>query len=120
MIQRIIHQRYRIKIGFAFIAEKGTHLLPVCIYMSCFFVFFFFPNSSSFFVHRLPVGLPDVSAYPSLFAELLSDPTWTISDLRKLAGENLLRVMRQVEEVRKVHANLEGPGDGVYVMSVGD
>ncbi|KAK4297643.1 hypothetical protein Pmani_029962 [Petrolisthes manimaculis] len=51
-------------------------------------------------INNLPVGLPDVSAYPSLFAELLSDPSWTISDLRKLAGENLLRVMRQVEQVR--------------------
>ncbi|XP_042215666.1 dipeptidase 1-like [Homarus americanus] len=47
----------------------------------------------------LPVGLGDVSGYPRLFAELLSDPTWTVADLKKLAGLNLLRVMRKVEKV---------------------
>jgi membrane dipeptidase len=43
-----------------------------------------------------PVGLPDVSSYPLLFAELLrrgySEP-----DLRKIAGLNLLRAMREME-----------------------
>jgi membrane dipeptidase len=43
-----------------------------------------------------PAGLPDVSSYPLLFAELLrrgySEP-----DLRKIAGLNLLRAMREME-----------------------
>ncbi|XP_069997712.1 dipeptidase 1-like [Penaeus vannamei] len=51
-------------------------------------------------VNKLPDNLEDVSKYPHLFAELLSDPTWTIEDLKKLAGQNLLRVMRDVEKVR--------------------
>src|SRR5690606_34737523 len=38
-----------------------------------------------------PVGLEDVSAYPALFAEL-SRRGWSEADLRKLAGENILRV----------------------------
>ena len=59
---------------------------------------FFFINLQSFF-NRLPVGLEDVSKYPSLFAELLSDMSWSKEDLSKLAGQNLLRVMREVEQV---------------------
>jgi membrane dipeptidase len=48
----------------------------------------------------LPVGLEDVSTYPVLFAEL-SRRGWSDEDLRKLAGENLLRVMRQAERVAR-------------------
>jgi membrane dipeptidase len=44
------------------------------------------------------VGLEDVSKYPDLFAEL-ARRGWTEADLRKLAGENLLRVMTQAEAV---------------------
>ncbi len=44
------------------------------------------------------VGLEDVSKYPDLFAEL-ARRGWTEADLRKLAGENLLRVMAQAEAV---------------------
>ncbi|KAK3866813.1 hypothetical protein Pcinc_018637 [Petrolisthes cinctipes] len=50
---------------------------------------------------RLPDGLKDVSGYPRLFAELLGDVTWSLQDLAKLAGLNLLRVMRHVEKVRE-------------------
>ncbi|MGH3198212.1 MAG: dipeptidase [Streptosporangiaceae bacterium] len=39
------------------------------------------------------VGLEDVSAYPALFAELLSRG-WTESDCAALAGGNVLRVLR--------------------------
>jgi membrane dipeptidase len=49
-------------------------------------------------VSSLPVGLEDVSGYPNLVAELLrrgySEP-----DVRKVLGENLLRVWREVERV---------------------
>ncbi|XP_069187531.1 dipeptidase 1 [Procambarus clarkii] len=51
-------------------------------------------------VNKLPEGLEDVSRYPHLFAELLADSSWTLDDLRLLAGYNLLRVMRDVEKVR--------------------
>jgi membrane dipeptidase len=47
-----------------------------------------------------PLGLEDVSKYPSLFAELIRRG-WTDADLKKLAGENVLRVMRQAEAVSK-------------------
>jgi membrane dipeptidase len=43
-------------------------------------------------------GLEDVSTYPALFAEL-SRRGWNEADLRKLAGENILRVMEQAERV---------------------
>ena len=45
-----------------------------------------------------PVGLEDVSGYPRLFAELIQRG-WSDAELRKLAGENMLRVMREVESV---------------------
>jgi membrane dipeptidase len=47
-----------------------------------------------------PAGLEDVSMYPNLFAELIRRG-WTDADLRKLAGENILRVMRQAEAVSR-------------------
>jgi membrane dipeptidase len=43
-------------------------------------------------------GLEDVSTYPALFAEL-SRRGWSEGDMRKLAGENILRVMRTAESV---------------------
>jgi membrane dipeptidase len=46
-----------------------------------------------------PQGLEDVSKYPQLLAALLEDSSWTEEDLKKLAGLNLLRVFRAVEEV---------------------
>ena len=45
-----------------------------------------------------PVGLEDVSKYPDLFAELIRRG-WSDADLRKLAGENILRALRQAEAV---------------------
>ncbi|XP_071542731.1 dipeptidase 1-like [Panulirus ornatus] len=52
-------------------------------------------------INRTPSGLEDVSQYPELFAELLSDPSWSLQDLKKLAGLNLLRVFARVEQVRE-------------------
>ncbi len=43
-----------------------------------------------------PIGLEDVSKFPALFAELIRRG-WSDADLKKLAGENLLRVLRQAE-----------------------
>ena len=45
-----------------------------------------------------PVGLEDVSKYPALLAEL-ARRGWSDEDLGKLAGGNLLRVLRQTEAV---------------------
>ena len=45
---------------------------------------------------RVTVGLPDVSAYPALFAELLARG-WTEADCAALAGGNLLRALREAE-----------------------
>jgi len=45
-------------------------------------------------------GLEDVSTFPALFAEL-AKRGWSDSDLRKLAGENFLRVFAQAEAVSK-------------------
>ena len=45
-----------------------------------------------------PVGLEDVSRFPYLFAELIRRG-WSDDDLRKLAGRNLLRVLRQAEAI---------------------
>ncbi|WNV83771.1 dipeptidase [Umezawaea sp. Da 62-37] len=44
-------------------------------------------------VKALPEGLEDVSTYPNLFGELL-DRKWSEEDLEKLAGSNILRVLR--------------------------
>lgn len=48
---------------------------------------------------ELPEGMEDVAGYPLLFAELIRRG-WSDAELRKLAGENILRVLRQVELVR--------------------
>lgn len=51
-------------------------------------------------MYRVPKGLEDVSRYPYLFAELLADSDrWTEEDIAKLAGRNLIRVFKQVEQV---------------------
>lgn len=44
----------------------------------------------------LPDGLPDVSCFPALFAELLRRG-WTEDDCARLAGGNVLRVLRDAE-----------------------
>ncbi len=47
-----------------------------------------------------PHGLEDVSTFPALFAEL-SRRGWSDDDLGKLAGENLLRVLRDAERTAR-------------------
>ncbi|HEX6558591.1 MAG TPA: dipeptidase, partial [Longimicrobiales bacterium] len=48
-------------------------------------------------IGRGPVGLEDVSTFPNLFAELLRRG-YSEADLKKIAGQNLLRAMRQMEQ----------------------
>lgn len=52
-------------------------------------------------ISSTPEGMDDVSSYPALFAEL-ARRGWSDEDLRKLAGENVLRVMRRAEEVSRI------------------
>jgi len=47
-------------------------------------------------IEHTPVGLENVSTFPQLFAELIRRG-WSDDDLRKLAGRNLLRVLRGAE-----------------------
>ena len=48
----------------------------------------------------MPVGLEDTSRFPNLFAELIRRG-WSDPDLKKLAGQNVLRVMRQTEAIAR-------------------
>jgi membrane dipeptidase len=49
-------------------------------------------------IDETPVGLEDVSTYPALFAELIRRG-WSDADLKKLAGGNTIRVLREAEQV---------------------
>uniref|UniRef100_UPI0025E59F16 membrane dipeptidase n=1 Tax=uncultured Brevundimonas sp. TaxID=213418 RepID=UPI0025E59F16 len=49
-------------------------------------------------IGSLPEGMGGVDAYPRILAALMA-AGWTDADIRKIAGENLLRVMRAVEAV---------------------
>ena len=49
-------------------------------------------------IGSLPEGMGGVDAYPRILAALMQ-AGWTEADIRKIAGENLLRVLRSVEAV---------------------
>jgi membrane dipeptidase len=49
-------------------------------------------------IDEVVVGLEDVSKYPALFAEL-AKRGWSDADLKKLAGENILRALGEAEKV---------------------
>jgi membrane dipeptidase len=51
-------------------------------------------------ITEVPVGLEDVSKFPDLIAELLRRG-WTEADVKKVAGLNTLRVMREAERVAR-------------------
>jgi membrane dipeptidase len=55
-------------------------------------------------------GLEDVSTYPALFAELVRRG-WSDADLKKLAGQNILRVLERTEAVA---ARLKQHGTAAY------
>ncbi len=56
----------------------------------------------------LPVGLEGVEAYPVLLAELLRRG-WSEADIRKLAGENVLRVLRAADQTAERLARTTPP-----------
>lgn len=63
-------------------------------------------------VNSVPTGLEDVSNYPDLFNQLYEskvEPRWTQEELEKLAGRNLIRVFKAVEQVRDSLAKFEHP-----------
>ena len=59
-------------------------------------------------ISSTPVGLEDVSTFPALLEEL-SRRGWTEDELRKLAGENLLRAWREAEAVARRLQRERGP-----------
>ena len=60
------------------------------IFLKCIFELFFL---------RTPDGAEDVSKFPVVFAILLEDYGWTEEELGKLASNNLIRVLKQVESI---------------------
>lgn len=61
-------------------------------------------------ISSLPLGLEDVSTYPDLFAELLRRG-YSEDDLKKIAGLNMLRVLRGAEEVSARLRNEREPSE---------
>lgn len=59
-------------------------------------------------VPGLPIGLEDVSTYPKVFAAL-RDLGWSDEDLAKVAGGNVLRVLRDAEAVARDLQQKRGP-----------
>jgi len=58
-------------------------------------------------------GLEDVSTYPALLAELLRRG-YTDEDIRKIAGLNVLHVMRSVERVSRTLQSERGPSTMLF------
>ncbi|HYR12464.1 MAG TPA: dipeptidase [Longimicrobium sp.] len=63
-------------------------------------------------VTSLPVGMEDVSRYPNLTAELLRRG-YSDNDVRKVLGGNLIRAMRQAEQVAERLQRERGPSQAV-------
>jgi membrane dipeptidase len=59
-------------------------------------------------ITQVPQGLEDVSKYPSVIAELMRRG-YKDDEIRKILGQNILRVMREVEKVSKRLQSERGP-----------
>jgi membrane dipeptidase len=61
-------------------------------------------------VDKTPKGLDDVSKYPNLFDKLAEEghgyESWSRDDLKKLAGQNFIRVFKEVEKIRDEIKNI--------------
>jgi membrane dipeptidase len=64
-------------------------------------------------VSALPEGLEDVSTYPALLAELLARG-YSADEVGKIAGGNVLRVMRQAERVAARLQAAGGPSEALF------
>ena len=64
-------------------------------------------------IGNLPEGLADVSGYPILLGELLARG-WTRSDISKVAGLNVLRVMRGAEAAAAELQRTEAPAEMLF------
>jgi membrane dipeptidase len=62
--------------------------------------------------------LDDVSKYPNLIAELLRRG-YSDGDIKKIAGQNLLRVFREVEKVSKRLQSERGPSVATFIHGAG-
>jgi membrane dipeptidase len=59
-------------------------------------------------ISALPAGMESVAGYPALLVELMRRG-WNREDIAKVAGLNILRVMREVEAVAAELQKTEGP-----------
>ena len=64
-------------------------------------------------ITTVPVGLEDVSTYPALIAELLRRG-YSAGAVAKVAGQNLLRLMREVEGAATRIASTRTPSDVLF------
>jgi membrane dipeptidase len=64
-------------------------------------------------IEDAPLGLDGVNRYPALLVELLRRG-WTDSDIAKLAGGNVLRVMAEAERVGVRLRETRGPSSAVW------
>jgi membrane dipeptidase len=67
---------------------------------------------------QVPDGLSDVSCYPALIAELLGRG-WSEEDCARLAGGNILRVMREAEAAARAISERRGPSTA-HIGDAGD
>jgi membrane dipeptidase len=64
-------------------------------------------------IENVVQGLEDVSKYPTLIAELLRRG-YKDQEIRKITGQNILRVMRQVEKVSITLRAERGPSTTIF------
>src|SRR4051812_40150004 len=64
-------------------------------------------------ITAVPLGLEDVSTYPSLVAELIRRG-YKDDEIKKILGQNILRVMRDVERVSKRLQSERGPSTVLF------
>jgi len=64
-------------------------------------------------ITMVPQGLEDVSKYPALVAELLRRG-YNDDEVKKILGDNVLRVMRDVEKVSKRLQSERGPSTMIF------
>ncbi|GLV45899.1 uncharacterized protein CBL_11696 [Carabus blaptoides fortunei] len=64
-------------------------------------------------VSHIGLGWDSDKEYPFLLAELARDRHWGTAAIRKLVGENLIRVFREIESVRNSLQNVAEPAEDI-------